>query len=235
MNSRTHLSQEYIFLDVIGAFIRAVRAGVIQVGHGAVLLAQYGRLGSSFDLFAKYVVDILREEGTGNNNGEVVVSVVTQAVQEVCIPLYATLYPLLMNPVKAFTLFIEGAVSDETNAHQLAKALASSFVLRGSHLAVVRRLESKHIVQIQLNSLTWICKRLAAYQTNGNKRSIKKCISFFRVLVPLLSSIQSRDALTMFVSFSLSPNHILLIGHSSSAKHIWIKSLLKQRLKFRRL
>lgn len=67
----------------MSTFLRAIRAGAIDVRHGAVLLAHYGRLGSSFDLSARILVDILREEGMYKDNGEVVTAVITQALREV--------------------------------------------------------------------------------------------------------------------------------------------------------
>lgn len=92
---------------------------------------------------------------------------------------------------------LEAVVEDETNSLQLSKLLATCFVIRGSQLSIVRRLDSDYVVQIQLNLLTWIGKRLATYQNNGNKESMKIGVVFFRVLIPLLASIQSRDALRM--------------------------------------
>jgi len=68
---------------VISTFLRAIRAGVISVNHGSVLLAHYGRLGITFDTCVKVVVDVLREEGLMGGHGEMVVSVVTKAIQEV--------------------------------------------------------------------------------------------------------------------------------------------------------
>lgn len=88
-------------------------------------------------------------------------------------------------------------VRDETNATQLAKLLANCFIVRGNQLSVIRRLPSQYIIQIQTNLLSWISKRLAAYLTNDNKRSFKVSIAFFRVLIPLLNAIDSRDALKM--------------------------------------
>jgi cohesin complex subunit SA-1/2 len=63
----------------------------MHVRHGAVLLAHYGRLGSTFDECAKVMVDVLREEGMGNGNPDVVVSIVTQAIREVCSSLFPTI------------------------------------------------------------------------------------------------------------------------------------------------
>jgi cohesin complex subunit SA-1/2 len=87
----------------MSAFLRAIRAGVINPRHGAIFLAHYGRLGHSFDLCCKVVVDMLREEGMFNDNGEVVAEAIIQAIQEVSFivfPEYAReLNPLLSRSV----------------------------------------------------------------------------------------------------------------------------------------
>jgi cohesin complex subunit SA-1/2 len=84
-HSLTRLEREYLFIGVISTFLRAIRAGAIHVRHGAVLLAHYGRLGPTFDECAKVMVDVLREEGLGNGKPDIVVSVVCQAIREVCL------------------------------------------------------------------------------------------------------------------------------------------------------
>ena len=40
-------------------------------------------------------------------------------------------------------------------------------------------------------------KRLAGYESTKNKKARNKCIKFFRVLLPLLSHLDGRDALAM--------------------------------------
>lgn len=71
-------------MGVMSTFLRAIRAGAIHVRHGAILLAHYGRFGSTFDECSKIMIDVLREEGMYNGNPDVVVSVATQALKEVC-------------------------------------------------------------------------------------------------------------------------------------------------------
>ncbi|KAK0205357.1 hypothetical protein DFS33DRAFT_761234 [Desarmillaria ectypa] len=176
-NSRARLEEEYVFIDVMSTFLRAIRADAIHVRHGAILLAHYGRLGPSFDLCTKVIVEVLREAGMFNDDGDVVVLVVTQALQE------------------AFTLILDSVVRDETNAVQLAKQLASCFVVRGVQLSIVRRLDGEYIVQIHTNLISWLGKRLSTYQSNNNKKSLKRTILCFRVLTQMLSVIQSREAL----------------------------------------
>ena len=82
-SSRTLLEEEYLFMDVMSTFLRAIRAGAIHIRHGATLIAHYGRLGPAFDVCSKVIVDVLRDEGMANNNGEIVVSVLTRALEEV--------------------------------------------------------------------------------------------------------------------------------------------------------
>ena len=78
------LEKEYMFLGVVATFLRAIRAGAIHFRHTATLLAHYGRLGPSFDICAKVIVEILREEGMYRDNGETVVAIMKQALREVC-------------------------------------------------------------------------------------------------------------------------------------------------------
>ena len=99
---------------------------------------------------------------------------------------------------QAYTLVLDGVVSDDGNAIQLSKLLSTCFIVRGSQLSVLRRLPSQYIIQIQMNLLSWIAKRIAVYENNKNKKSLKQAIGFFKVLVPLLGAIQSRDALKMW-------------------------------------
>ncbi|KAI0657496.1 hypothetical protein C8Q70DRAFT_919344 [Cubamyces menziesii] len=177
LESRTQLEKEYVFIGVITTFLRAIRAGVIHFKHSATVLAHYGRLGPTFDLCSKVIVEILREEGMYKDNGEAVVAIICQALQE------------------SFTLYLDSVVDTEEHAIALAKALSACLLIRGAQLSVVRRLDSKHVVDIHTTSLNWAGKRLAAYDNAKNKKARNKCIMFFRVLLPLLSSIDQRDAL----------------------------------------
>ena len=77
------MEREYLFIDIISTFLRAIRAGAIHIHHGAVVLAHYGRLEISFDICSKVVVDVLREESTMKDNPDVIVTTLTQALQEV--------------------------------------------------------------------------------------------------------------------------------------------------------
>ncbi|KAI8989117.1 hypothetical protein BD414DRAFT_486064 [Trametes punicea] len=177
VESRSQLEKEYIFIGVVTTFLRAIRAGVIHFKHSATLLAHYGRLGPAFDLCAKVVVEILREEGMYKDNGDTVVAIICQALQE------------------SFTLYLDSIVNTEDHAIALAKALVPCLLIRGAQLSVVRRLDSKFVIDIHTTSLNWAGKRLAAYENSRNKKARNKCITFFRVLLPLLVPIDNQDAL----------------------------------------
>ncbi|EAU84056.2 cohesin subunit [Coprinopsis cinerea okayama7 len=172
VNSREVLEHEYLFVDVLTTFLRAIRTGAINLKHGAIFLAHYGRLGSSVDSCAKTIVKWLARE-----EGEIIVEIATRSLRD------------------AFTLVLDGIVPDEAEAVQLAKLLSQSFVLRGSQLTVLRRLDPQHIVAIHTNLLNWIAKRMSVYENNKNKKGMKTALSFFRVLVALATGLQSGDAL----------------------------------------
>jgi cohesin complex subunit SA-1/2 len=70
-------------------------------------------------------------------------------------------------------------------------------MVRGAQLSVVGRLENKYVVDIHISLLTWIGKRLGTYENNGNKQLRNTAVEFFKVLLQLLSTIDSRDALKM--------------------------------------
>ena len=77
------LEREYLFVDVLATFIRAIKIGAIHLNHVAIFLAHYGRLGNAVDIFSKDIVDKLKHEGMVNGNHEAVIEIVTRSLQEV--------------------------------------------------------------------------------------------------------------------------------------------------------
>ncbi|KAI0058337.1 hypothetical protein BV25DRAFT_1283433 [Artomyces pyxidatus] len=175
--TRSQLEREYVFMGVVSTFLRAIRAGAVDMRHSAVLLVHHGRLGPAFDLCSKVIVEVLKEEGMYKDHGDIVSSVVTQALRE------------------AFTLYLEGVVADEGPSTSLAKLLVHCLIIRGAQLAVVRKLDSQHVVNIHTTLVTWIGKRIAAHESSKNKKARNAAILFFKVLQPLLGPIDNRDAL----------------------------------------
>ncbi|KAJ3840935.1 hypothetical protein F5878DRAFT_43352 [Lentinula raphanica] len=174
--SRTLLQQEYVFIEVMSTFLRAMRTGIIHIRHGAVLLAHYGRFGPAFDSCAKVVIEILKEEGLAGDDGQLIVLVVTQAMKE------------------AFNVNRHILSRDDSSFIALSKLLSSCFILRGGQLTVLRRLDSQYIVEIHTTLINWVIKQLGS-RSNSNSKDSKTLLLFFRGLIPLVAALQSRDAL----------------------------------------
>ena len=94
-------------------------------------------------------------------------------------------------------MVLDGISPSEENSIALSKLLSTAFLIRGAQLAVVKRLDSRFVVTIHTSLITWLFKRIAAYDAAGNKKARTKCISFFKVLTPLVNSIENRDSLKM--------------------------------------
>lgn len=90
----------------------------------------------------------------------------------------------------------------EENAVALAKVLAGAFLLRGAQLMVVRRIDSQHIVAFHTMAITWLLKRISAYDSANNKKAKNKIIIFFKCLSSLLGSVDARSSLQMSVCSS---------------------------------
>ena len=178
---RSALEQEYQFMATISTFLRAIRTGAVHIKHSDVLLANYGRLGPSFDLCTKVIIDVLREEGMYNDNGELVVSVIKNSLLE------------------AFSLVMDGVVKNEERMVSLAKQLATSFLIRGAQLSVVRRLDARYVAKTHKELLHEAIKHVSASEKSKQKKRLGVSVSFFRGLVPLLKGVESRDALAMCV------------------------------------
>ncbi|KAI0299424.1 hypothetical protein B0F90DRAFT_1728578 [Multifurca ochricompacta] len=187
--TRAQLEQEYVFMGVVSTFLRAIRAGAIHPRHSVILLTHHGRLGVAFDHCSKIIVDVLREEGMYKEHGGIVVAVVVNALKE------------------SFTLLLEGIVPDEAHSVSLAKSLVPCLMMRGAQLAVVRKLDSQHIVAIHTQLLGWLAKRIGVYENNKNKKAKDAAILFFKALQPLLVPLDNRDALAMY-TISRSPLRI---------------------------
>lgn len=100
---------------------------------------------------------------------------------------------------QSFTLLFDRIVETEQHTLALAKALAPCLIMRGAQLSIIRKLPSEHIAEIHTTLLSWITKKISAYETMKNKRGRNKSILFFRVLQHLLVGIDSSDALKMYV------------------------------------
>ena len=93
--------------------------------------------------------------------------------------------------------FLDGVTADEEKTVALAKPLASCLVVRGAQLSVVKRLDSRFVFDVHASLISWVCKRIASYEATVKKKARNKAILFFKVLTPLLGSVEARDSLRM--------------------------------------
>jgi len=96
---------------------------------------------------------------------------------------------------ESMTLVLDHVVDTEDHVIALAKTLIACTVVRGAQLSIVRKLESQSIIDIHTALISWIVKRIAAYETTKNKRDRQKSILFFKALQHLLTAIDPADAL----------------------------------------
>ncbi|KAG8957246.1 hypothetical protein FRC03_010340 [Tulasnella sp. 419] len=174
--SQSTLEREYTFTSLISSFVSAVRAGAINVKHTAVPLVYYGRLGDTYDQYLKVIVEILREEGMYKGNGRIVAEVMIESLKQ------------------SFEFYLDGRAPDDSHTLVLTKALSSALLIRGAQLAVVRRLDGEFVKEIHTSCITWIVKKIAHLEGINNKKRRNSAIEFFRVLLPLLGSLETRDA-----------------------------------------
>lgn len=125
-------------------------------------------------------------------------------------------------------LYLDGVARSEDHTVALAKLLSSSFIIRGAQLSVVRRLDSQHVVDVHTSALTWIGKRLGAYEAAKNKKARGKALAFFKCLTPLCAAVDGKDFLKMYV-FDLFQIRYSTHRLSLIAKRIWNKSLPRPR------
>lgn len=92
---------------------------------------------------------------------------------------------------------LEGEESSKEPSIALGKLLATCFIIRGAQLSIVGKIDPKAVVNVHTTLLSWIGQHIATYEKNGNNKQRNVAAGFFKVLLPLLPSIESRDALKM--------------------------------------
>ena len=148
--SRLALAKEYAFNAVVTAFLRALRAGVINIRHATVLLAYYARLGPSFDLSTRFMVEILKEEGMYKSNGALVADVIVGALKEVSSnSLHASIraYGLMMglsSPLRIFSIDLSPTTLIRSHLRSRLYPLS---------LSVAHNLQSSNVYHLNTSSL----------------------------------------------------------------------------------
>jgi cohesin complex subunit SA-1/2 len=92
---------------------------------------------------------------------------------------------------------LDGEESSKEPSIALAKLLATCFVIRGAQLSIVAKIDPKAVVNVHTTLLSWIGQYIATREKKESGKQRNVAASFFKVLLPLLSNIESRDALKM--------------------------------------
>lgn len=72
------------FIRTIGSFARAIHGDIVNLTHASVILVHYERFGGTFDLWAKLLVQDMREEAIYGANAELVSRILIASLENVC-------------------------------------------------------------------------------------------------------------------------------------------------------
>ncbi|OCF78437.1 cohesin complex subunit SA-1/2 [Kwoniella mangroviensis CBS 8886] len=180
--------EDLAFLQLTSTLVAAIRKGVLEVEHAKEPLAHAGRLGQTYDAIVKKLVDALRDEGIYNKESETVQHVAGSALQQ------------------SFNLFLDSDSQEPTAPLTLARMIGSAFTIRGNHFTVLQQLHPSDVCDFHLEALDYISRRISNYvkqevatknREQKSRLQIKRfsAITFFKVLIQLLSPITSPDAL----------------------------------------
>ncbi|ORX41194.1 STAG domain-domain-containing protein [Kockovaella imperatae] len=183
---------ENLFLKVAASFVGAVQCGVLDIDHAKDPLALFGRCGPTYDAVTKKLAEVLRDEGIYNKQADLVQHVADSALKA------------------SFTTFLEGDDEEPTATVALAKTIASSFIVHGTHFTVLRQIHPNDVCDMHRSCLDFISRRLANYHRqlkSGNRKSglnqdhaqrkFNQCLAFFKVLVHLLGPITGTGAVSI--------------------------------------
>ena len=109
---------------------------------------------------------------------------------------------------QSFSSYLETEDEEPVNTMSLAKVLASSFVVQGTHFAVLKQIHPSDVCDLHKSSLDYLARRIFGYvkQEHSTKsktvkeraqEKITQALSFFRILLQLLGPVIGRDALTI--------------------------------------
>ncbi|GAA5920161.1 hypothetical protein JCM6882_006360 [Rhodosporidiobolus microsporus] len=187
------------FEQTLAPFVRAIHCGALDLRHAVVLLKHWGRLGATFDEQAKLLMHDLRDEGNYGSGGDMVASVVVEALQGAC------------------DVFVDGPDSlTEEHLISLARHLVGVVVVRGAQLAVVDHLPIEDHLRIHLDGIKWIVKKLAHFEETKRRDERNKALAFFKALAHLLFGMDGRNALKVKTSLdSLLDEHNIEVSTTS--------------------
>lgn len=132
------LEKEEELAFIVSHYVGAIRLGIIDIRKSADILAHYGQMGELYDACLRTLIEAIREVGIQD-----------QKPRTACSTLSDTL-------IKAQTL--NNANNDEANLIHLAKLLSSCLVVRGAHLTILQRIDSKELIKMHEDLINQILK-----------------------------------------------------------------------------
>lgn len=95
------------------------------------------------------------------------------------------------------THILDRLVSSSDALLSLSKALTPALLVRGAQLSVIRSLPAHCIISIHTALISWIAKKISAYNSTKKKRGVVDSVGFFKALQNLLVGLGKEDAMVM--------------------------------------
>lgn len=170
------------FQRLISRFARAITAGVVGNDNAGAIMAMTGRLGPFMDSLSRYLANHLRDEWRQTpSKSDTVAKVLRDSLQS------------------AFDNFLSASAPE---AHQkslsdLVKIIVSALIVRGSHLAIVRRIEPSSLINLHSGALTHALGKVKSYDEQKRKQHKARALFMFKLLSAMLIGVDGRDALAI--------------------------------------
>ncbi|CAG8630536.1 16491_t:CDS:10, partial [Gigaspora margarita] len=165
-------------MDIIGALLRGVRGGWLNVSHAAVVICNYGTIGCDLDDVIKKLLLEFKERISSGDDAKLFASVCMKSLR------------------KSQFLYVDGKVRTMNATMSLARICGNTLQLRDTSDKSSHK-DMDYVVELHRSGIQHICSMINAYQlindTEG-KECLVKSIQFFKVLTRLFGGITCNDA-----------------------------------------
>ncbi|CAG8765845.1 3133_t:CDS:10, partial [Cetraspora pellucida] len=132
-------------MDVIGTLLRGVRGGWLNISHAAVVICNYGTIGSDLDDVIKKLLLEFKERISSGDDAKLFASVCMKSLR------------------KSQFLYVDGKVKTMNATASLASLCASSLRLRDASDKSLHK-ETDYVVELHRSGIQHICSMITAYQ-----------------------------------------------------------------------
>ncbi|CAJ0899220.1 10640_t:CDS:10 [Entrophospora sp. SA101] len=169
------------FMEIVGTLLRGVRGGWFQVEHSAVIISQFGTLGSDLDEVIKKLLQDFKERISG---GE------ASVFANVCIE----------SLKKSHQLYMSGRVQSMYGTSLLARICANILQVRDNNTNNSRKginantNANSHLVRLHRGGIIYVWTNIHQLTETKNFEAIIKMLKFFKILSLLVGGMNSNDA-----------------------------------------